>query len=196
MIIAPEAPVIYRWFAEACLLLDGRRRLVLLGLAFLILLIVSYFENVIFFQTLNTLFLNQLLAFLMVFIHNTTVISLILLGMTFYVDLVVQGFFKGQKHEDVVLEHPRIFAVVFTTLIVFLSILRGSTLILGEIMVEALPKILLASVPIGIVEGYGIYLTIKKTLSRAISLKDLAYIYGIFFIAAVAEVGFINLLIQ
>ena len=175
-------------------MLDERRRLMLLGLAFLILLILSYFENVIFFQTLNTLFLNQLLAFFMVFVHNITVISLILLGMTFYVNLVVQGFFKGQKHEHVVLEHPGTFAIVFTILIVFLSILRGSTLIFGEIMVDELPKILLASVPIGIVEGYSIYLTIKKTLSRTISLKDLAYIYGIFFIAAVVEVGFINLL--
>jgi hypothetical protein len=175
-------------------LLHKRRRLVLLGLAFLILLILSYFENVIFFQTLNTLFLNQLLAFFMFFVHNITVISLILLGMTFYVNLVVQGFFKGQKHERVILEHPGTFAIVFTILIVFLSILRGSTLIFGEIMVDELPKILLASVPIGIVEGYSIYLTIKKTLSRTISLKDLAYIYGIFFIAAVVEVGFINLL--
>ncbi|NIO36508.1 hypothetical protein GTO27_02270 [Candidatus Bathyarchaeota archaeon] len=166
----------------------------LLGLAFLILLILSYFENVIFFQTLNTLFLNQLLAFFMFFVHNITVISLILLGMTFYVELVVQGFFQGQKHERVILEHPRTFAIVFTILIVFLSILRGSTLIFGEIMVDELPKILLTSVPIGIVEGYSIYLTIKKTLSRTISLKALAYIYGIFFIAAVVEVGFINLL--
>jgi hypothetical protein len=130
----------------------------------------------------------------MFFVHNITVISLILLGMTFYVNLVVQGFFKGQKHERVILEHPGTFAIVFTILIVFLSILRGSTLIFGEIMVDELPKILLASVPIGIVEGYSIYLTIKKTLSRTISLKDLAYIYGIFFIAAVVEVGFINLL--
>jgi len=167
---------------------------VLLGLAFLILLIVSYFENVIFFQTLNTLFSNQLLAFFMVFIHNITVISLILLGMTFYVNLVIQGFFKGEKHERVILEHPGTFAIVFTILIVFLSLLRGSTLIFGEIMVEELPKILLASVPIAIVEGYSIYFTIKKTLSRTISLKDLAYIYGLFFVAAVVEVGFINLL--
>nr|NIP66756.1 hypothetical protein [Candidatus Bathyarchaeota archaeon]NIV67551.1 hypothetical protein [Candidatus Bathyarchaeota archaeon] len=48
----------------------------------------------------------------MIFIHNITVISLILLGMTFYVNLVVQGFFKGQKHERVVLEHPGTFAIV------------------------------------------------------------------------------------
>ena len=175
-------------------MLDERKRLVLLGLAFLILLILSYFENIVFFQTLNTLFLDQFLAFLMVFIHNITVISLILLGMTFYVNLVVQGFFKGQKHEHVVLEHPGTFAIVFTILIVFLSILRGSTLIFGEINVEALPKFVIASAPIGMIEGYGIYLTIKKALSRTISLKDLATIYGIFLIAAVIEVSFITVL--
>ena len=173
---------------------DGRKRVGLLGIALMVLLVLSYFENVLFFQTLNILFLNQFLTFLMVFIHNVTVISLILLGVTFYVNLVVQGFFKGQKHEDVVLKHPRIFALVFTIVIIFLSILRGSTLIFGEVMVEALPKILLASASVGIIEGYGIYLTIKKTLSRAMSMKVLAHIYSIFFIAAIMEVVFINLL--
>jgi len=131
----------------------------------------------------------------MVFIHNVTVISLILLAMTFYVNLVVLGLFKGQKHEYVVLEHPGTFAIVFTILIVFLSILRGSTLIFGEVKVEALPKIMIVSAPIGMIEGYGIYLTIKKALSRTVSMKDLAYIYSIFFIAAVIEVIFIRLLV-
>lgn len=175
-------------------MLKERKRLMLLGLAFLILLIFSYFENVIFFKTLNTLFQNQLLTFFMVFIHNVTVVSLIILGMTFYVNLVVSGFFKGQEYEYVILEHPRTFAIVFTIMIIFVSILRGSTLIFGVINVEVLPKILLVSAPIGIIEGYGIYLTIKKALSRAISMKDLVYIYGLFLIAAVIEVCFINLL--
>lgn len=171
---------------------DERKRLVLLGLAFLIFLIFSYFENVLFFQMLNTLFGNHFLALLMVFTHNVTVASLILLGMTFYVNLVILGFFKGQKHERVVVEHPGTFAIVFTILIVFLSILRGSTLIFGQVNIEALPKIVIASTPMGMIEGYGIYLTIKKTLSRTMSLKDLVYIYSIFFIAAVIEVSFIK----
>lgn len=175
-------------------MLKERKRLVLLGLAFLVLLIFSYFENVIFFKTLNTLLRNLLLTFFMVFIHNVTVISLILLGMTFYVNLVVSGFFKGQEYEYVILEHPRTFAIVFTIMIIFVSILRGSTLIFGGINIEALPQILLLSAPMGIIEGYGIYLTIKKAFSRAISMGDLVYIYGLFLIAAVIEVGFINLL--
>jgi hypothetical protein len=85
--------------------------------------------------------------------------------------------------------------LIFTCIIIFLSILRGATLIYGGINVEALPLILLVSAPIGIIEGYGIYLTIKKTLGRTMSMKALAYIYGIFFVASIMEVGFINLLI-
>jgi hypothetical protein len=178
-------------------LLDTRKQTALLGLAFLLLLLVSSVENTVFFQmssdvltNLNSV-QNQLLAVGILFLHNIIVISLILLGMTFYVNLVVLGFFKREKQGRIVLEHPRTFALVFTLIIIFLSILRGSTILYGGINVEALPLILLISAPIGIVEGYGIYLTIKKTLNQTMSMKDLVYIYGIFFIAAIMEVGFI-----
>jgi hypothetical protein len=145
---------------------------------------------------LNVILSNQLAAVAVLFIHNLLVISLILLGMTFYVNLVVLNFFKREKYGNIVLEHPKTFALVFTVVIVFLSILRGSTLVYGGVTIEALPLILLISTPIGIVEGYGIYLTIEKTLSRRMSMKDLASIYGIFLIAAIMEVGFVNLLIM
>lgn len=174
---------------------DERKRTILLGFAFLLLLLLSSFENTFFFQILNNLLQNQLLAVAMLFTHNVLVISLILLGMTFYVKLVVLDFFKREKYSHIVLEHPRTFAVAFTFIIVFLSILRGSSL-LGGISVQVLPLILLISAPIGIIEGYGVYLTIKKALTRQMSLKDLAYVYGIFLIAAIMEVGFINLLIS
>jgi len=124
------------------------------------------------------------------------VVSLILLGMTFYVNLVVLNFFKREKYADVIITHPRTFALIFTCLIIFLSILRGATLINGGVTFETLPLILLISAPVGIVEGYGIYLTIKKTLGRTMTMKALAYIYGVFFVASVMEVGFINLLIM
>ena len=165
----------------------------LLGLAFLIFLMLSYVENTFFFGILNDVLQNQLLTIFMLFVHNILVVSLIILGMTFYVNLVVSNFFEREKYAHIVLEHPRTFALVFTFVVVFLSILRGGSL-LGGITVEALPLIILISTPIGIVEGYGIYLTIKKTLSRIMSTKDLIYIYGIFLIASIMEVGFINLL--
>jgi len=167
---------------------------VLLGLAFLILLLFSYFANTAFVKTLNVLLQNQPLFFLVIFLHNVIVVSLILLGMTFYVDLVVLGFFKRERYAYIVLEHPRTFAIVFAFIVLFLSILRGTNLFLGRIVVEVLPIIFLASAPIGIIEGYGVYLTIKKTLSRTITVKDLVRIYGIFIIAAVVEVGFVNIL--
>jgi len=165
-----------------------------LGLAFLTLLALSSVENAVFFQILNVILQDQLLSVAMLFIHDLLVISLILLGMTFYVNLIL-NFFKKDKYTLVILEHPRTFALVFTAVIVFLSILRGSNMLYGGIDVETLPLILLISTPIGIVEGYGIYLTLKKTLSRTMTMKDLVYVYGVFLIAAIMEVAFINLLI-
>jgi len=162
----------------------------------MVFLALSYAENTIFFGVLGGILRNYFLAVVMLFVHNVLVISLILLGMTFYVNLVVLNFFKREKYAHVVIEHPRHFALVFTFMILFLSILRGSSLLYGGIRVEAIPLILLVSAPIGVVEGYGIYLTIKKTLSRAMSMKDLVYVYGIFLMAAIMEVGFINLLIS
>jgi hypothetical protein len=126
---------------------------------------------------------------MMIFIHNIIVVSLILLGMTFYVKLVERGYFKGEKHPNVLLEHPKIFATIFAVMILLLGILRGTNLIFGSIVIELLPLILLISLPIGIVEGFGIYLTINKTLSKTIVTKDLIGIYGVFLLAAVIEVG-------
>jgi len=175
--------------------LDAKRKTALLGLAFIVFLVLSYVESVIFFSILGDILRNHLLAVIMLFAHNVLVISLIILGMTFYVNLVVSNFFKREKYAHIVLEHPKTFAIVFTVMILFLSILREGSLF-GGVSVEALPLILLISAPMAIVEGYGIYLTIKKTLSRTMSMKDLAYIYSIFLIAAIIEVSFINLLIS
>jgi hypothetical protein len=176
--------------------LDAKKTTILLGLAFIVFLALSYVENIIFFSVLSDVLRNQFLSVFMLFTHNVIVISLILLGMTFYVNLVVSNFFRKEKYGQVVIEHPGTFAVAFTIMILFLSILREGTLIYGRINVEDLPLILLISAPMGIIEGYGIYLTIKKTLGRTMSMKDLAYIYGIFFVAAIIEVGFINLLVS
>ena len=175
--------------------MDAKKNTALLGVAFLILLGLAYGENLFFFSILGEVLQNQFLAVAMLFLHNVLVVSLILLGMTFYVNLVVLNFFKREKHADVVITHPRSFAAIFACMIVFLSILRGATLINGGVTLETLPLILLISAPVGIVEGYGIYLTIKKTLGRTMSMKGLCYIYGVFLAASIMEVGFINVLV-
>jgi hypothetical protein len=175
--------------------LDAKKNTILFGLAFVVLLGLAYAENLLFFNILGDMLQNQFLAVAMLFLHNVLVVSLILLGMTFYVSLVVLNFFKREKHADVLISNPKSFALVFACMIVFLSILRGATLINGGVTFETLPLILLISAPVGLIEGYGIYLTIKKTLARTMSMRDLGYIYGVFFVASVMEVGFIYLLI-
>ena len=171
-----------------------RKRILLIGVAFLVCLMLSYYESTSFFKTLTLFSQNPLLFFLMIFINNITVSSLILLGMTFYVSLVISNVFQREKHARIILEHPRVFALVFAVVLLVLSILRGANFFLGGIWVETLPSILLVSTPIGIIEGYGLYLTIRKTLSRTITIRGLVSIYGIFILAALIEVGFINLL--
>jgi len=177
---------------------ESKKRTALLGLSFLAFLFLSSYENTIFFNLLlSEILKNQFLAVGMLFLHNVLVVSIILLGMNFYVSLVKAGFFEREgKYANIVLEHPKTFALVFTGVIVFLSILRGCTLIYGGVSLETLPTILLISTPVGLVEGYGIYVTIKKTLSQTLVTKDLIAIYGIFLVAAMLEVAFINILIM
>jgi hypothetical protein len=170
----------------------------LLGVALLIFLALAYVENMVFFRSSKDLFANphltmRAMAVVVVFIHNVLVVSLILLAMTFYVELVL-SFFKPRKYEYVVLQHPRVFAFVFTLMIVLLSIFRASTIALGGVIINALATIILLSLPSGIIEAYGIYLTIQKTLKRTMTLTDLLTIYLLLLIAAVVEVGFIHLL--
>lgn len=174
--------------------MDAKKNAALLGLAFVVLLGFSYTENSFFFSIIGDVLQNQFLSVVMLFLHNILAASLVLIGMTFYVNLVDLNFFKREKYGNVVISHPRIFAMVFACMIILLSILRGATLINGGVSLENLPLILLVSAPVGIIEGYGIYLTIKKTLNRTITTKALSYILGIFLLASIIEVGFINLL--
>ena len=102
--------------------MDQKKRTVILGLVFLALLAFAYVENTSFFGSVGNVFLNPPLAVLFVFVHNVLVVSLILLGMTFYVGLVL-NFFPQRKIEYVVLHNPRVFAFVFTLMIIFISIL-------------------------------------------------------------------------
>ena len=72
--------------------MDAKKNTALLGLAFLVLLGLAYAENLFFFSILGEVLQNQFLAVGMLFLHNVLVVSLILLGMTFYVNLVVLNF--------------------------------------------------------------------------------------------------------
>ncbi|KPV64208.1 MAG: hypothetical protein AOA66_0388 [Candidatus Bathyarchaeota archaeon BA2] len=173
--------------------MNERKRTIMLGVVFLLCLALAYIENVSFFNYLRDAFSSPTVAFLLVFIHNVLAVSLILVGMTFYVGFVLT-FLPKRKFEYVVLEHPRIFAFAYTVMILLISILRTSMLVYGQVFLETLPLIILLSAPNGIIEGYGIFQTIEKTLERIMTMKDLAIIYMLFLVAAVIEVGYIQLL--
>ena len=173
--------------------MNQKKKTVILGLVFLLLLVFAYVENGSFFGSLGDVFSNPPLAVLFVFVHNVLVVSLILLGMTFYVGLVL-NFMPQREIEYVVLHNPRIFAFVFTLMIIFISILRASMLVYGQVFVDTLALVILLSTPNAIIEGYGIFQTIEKTLKRKMTMKALAAIYMIFFVAALIEVGYVHLL--
>lgn len=178
-----------------CGSLNEKQKTVALGLILLVFLVLAYVENTFFFGYLTSMLSKSspILAVAVVFVHNVMVVSLILLSMTFYVNLVLT-FFSKRRHNYVVLEHPRIFALVFTVMILVLSIFRASTLVYGRVEIGTLGWILLISTPNGLIEGYGIFSTLKKTLKRNMKMKDLAFIYSLFFAAAVLEVSFIQIL--
>jgi len=173
---------------------ERKRRAVILGLVFLFFLAVAYVENTSFFVYIRDSFSNPPLAVVLVFIHNVLAISLIILGMAFYVEIVL-SFMPKRKIEYVVLQNPEVFAVVFAVMIILISVLRSSTLVRGQVDINTLAFVVLLSLPAGLVEGYGIFQAIKKTLKKALTMRDLALIYLIFLTAAVVEVGFVQVLL-
>src|SRR3989304_6638830 len=174
---------------------EGKRRTIILGFVFLFFLTLAYVENTSFFVYIQGSFTtNPPLAVVLLFIHNVLAISLIILGMAFYVEIVL-NFMPKRKIEYVVLHNPEVFAVVFATMILLISILRASTLVRGQVEVSTLAMVILLSLPAGLIEGYGIYQAIKKTLKKSLKTRDLAFIYAVFFIAALVEVGFVQALL-
>ncbi|PVX24818.1 MAG: hypothetical protein CW691_06340 [Candidatus Bathyarchaeum sp.] len=172
---------------------DSKKRTVVLGLVFVLLLVIAYAENSSFFGSVGDVFSNPLVAVLFIFMHNILVVSLILLGMSFYVGFVV-NLMSNRKEEYVILHNPRIFAFIFTLIVIFISILRASMLVYGQVFLSTLVFVVLLSTPNAIIEGYGIFQTIEKTLKNKMTIKALVSIYLLFFVAAVIEVGYVYLL--
>jgi len=173
--------------------MNEKKKTVALGAVFLACLALAYVENKSFFNYVKEIIFNPPLAILLVFIHNVLAVSLILVGMAFYVDLVL-NFLPKRKYEYLVLQHPRLFAVVFTVIILLVSIFRAGTLLQGQVVINTLPLVILVSAPNGIIEGYGIFQCIQKTLRKSMTIKDLGVIYSLFFVAAVFEVGYVQVL--
>jgi len=69
--------------------MNPKTKTALLGVAFLCCLLLAYIENRVFFNMLEKVFTNPFLSVGMVSAHNVLVISLILIGMGFYVQVVL-----------------------------------------------------------------------------------------------------------
>ena len=171
-----------------------RGKVALLGLAFIACLALAYFENIFFFQSLSNVLASPWTAIPVVFSHNVLAVSLILIGMTFYVRYVL-AFLPEEKYGYILLQHPRLFSFIFTIMILAISILRAGTLLRIELLGNDLLIILLLSVPQGVLEGYAIYFAIRKTLEKNMSKKSLVTIYLLFLLAAILEVCFIQILL-
>ena len=171
-----------------------RSKVVLLGLLFLVCLTLAYFENILFFNSLENVFSTVWIAVPLVFLHNVFAVSLIMLGMTFYVKFVLT-FLPQKRFEYVILQHPRLFASVFTLLILAVSILRANTLLQTQLLQNPV-LILLLSLPQGILEAYAIQLSIEKILKRSLTIKNIVTVYFIFLLAAILEVSFIHILLH
>ena len=68
-----------------------------------------------------------------------------------------------------------------------ISILRVGTLLYGQIAINMLGLVILMRVPNGVIEGYAMFQSIQKTLMRSMTMRDLAFIYSLFPLAAVIE---------
>jgi len=170
-----------------------RRTIILGGLFIFFLVLAGLVENTVFLGHVKHIFVNPPLAITIVFLHNVIAVSLIIIGMTFYVELV-HTFLPKRNVDYAVLHHPRPFAILFTAMILTVSTLRVDVLLHGQIIMDLISMIMLAILPHGMVEGYGIYQSIHKTLTNTLTNRTLAINYLTFFLAALLEVGFVQAL--
>jgi len=174
--------------------LTEKSKVALLGVLFLVCLALAYFENILFFNSLDIVFATLWITVPVVFLHNVFAVSLIMLGMAFYVRFVLT-FLPQKRFEYVVLQHPRLFAFIFTIVILAVSILRANTLLRTQLLQNPM-LIILLSLPQGILEAYAILLAIEKVLKRSLTLRNIATVYFIFLLAAILEVSFIHFLLH
>lgn len=173
--------------------MDEKRKTITLGLAFSSILILSYFENKLFLDNIRSFFVSPAFTIGMLFIHNVIAVSLIILGMSFYV-MVVKTFLPKRRIEYIVLNHPRFFALVFTGIILISSVFRVWA-IMGVRAIDMISTAMVIFLPHGVLEAFGIYVAVHKTLTESLTGRALAGIYFLFFLAAVLEVGFIIVLV-
>lgn len=171
----------------------AKEKTVALGFAFLFFLISAYFENKLFLENIRSFFVSPALTAAMFFVHNVIVVSLIIIGMSFYV-MVVKTFLPHRDVEYIVLNHPRFFAIVFTMIILTASVIRVGV-VMGWRVMDMVTTATAIFLPHGVLEAFGIYIAVYRTLTERLTGRVLAAIYFVFLLAAILEVGFIVALV-
>ncbi|MEM2970526.1 MAG: hypothetical protein QXR63_06290 [Candidatus Bathyarchaeia archaeon] len=87
------------------------------------------------------------------FTHHVIVVSLLIIGMGFYVGFA-EAFAPKSKMEYGMLSHPRLYAVTLTSVILAVSILRVGFPVDGQIVIDIVALIMGISFGEVIVEGY------------------------------------------
>ncbi len=170
-----------------------KSKTIALGLTFLLFLGIAYFENRLFLENIRRFFVSPTLTVAMFFIHNVIVVSLIIIGMSFYV-MGVKTFLPQKGVEYIVLNHPRLFSIVFTMIILVASVMKVDVVIGGRAM-DMVATAMAIFLPHGVLEAFGIYTAVHRTLTERLTGRTLAAIYFIFLLAAILEVGFIIALV-
>jgi len=174
--------------------LDVRWKAALQGLVSLTILALLYVENVYSFPLLGGVLRRWPLAIAVLFSHNAFTVSAIMLCMSFYTNLKALMLFKGDKYGGAALRHPGAFSAAFAVVIIFTSLFRGASL--ANAQLQDAPTILLVSLPVMVMEGYGLYLAVKSVLTKNVKAKTLLHVYTVFFTAAIVEASLIALTLR
>ena len=93
---------------------------------------------------------------------------------------------------NLVLRHPRAFSAFLSATVVLASVLKGAAAV-GARPYE-ISTILLLSLPVMLMEGYGLYMVVKGALTKSLNTSTLLHVFSIFFAAALLEASLITML--
>jgi len=172
--------------------LEFRRKVALQGLASFAAITLLYVESVYSLPFLVGVLNIWPLALATIFSHNAFAASAIMLCMIFCTNLT--ALFKERKCRGaaLALRHPGAFSAAFAAVVVLTSLLRGAGL--ANAQLQDIPTMALISLPVMVMEGYGLYLAVKNVLTKNVRAKTLLQVYTVFFAAAAVEASLITLL--
>jgi len=172
--------------------LEPGRKVALQGLASSLALAALYLESPHSLSFMASIIKDWPLSVAVIFSHNVFAVSVISLCMVFYANLVALSRARWLRGANFVLRYPRAFSAFLSATVVLASVLKGAAAA-GARPCE-ISTILLLSLPVMLMEGYGLYMAVKGALTRSLNASTLLHVYSIFFVAALLEASLIIML--